>query len=499
MKTTKAIRNIFFGLSIFTFAVFLLGLFHRTIHYDEPILAEQVLSFQNLGFIKAELFDGMGKDWEVRQYHFHKFFIFSGVAVTKFFGFNIWVLRSLTFIFFIGLLVSLVAYLKTEKYHNKLIYPILFTVLLINITFFEYSFLFRPEIIIAAMGFFSFFLLHLFFKRKNSWLIIGSGTVAGLAAFTHLNGLSFIMTGGLLLLIHRKWKESFLFGTTAGLVTLFYFIDLNSFAELSAFWEQFRSDPNLNENDFKVLHAIGKILNEHMRFFWNLPTAAFSAVYIFCLVFNFSYFKKEHPILLWYHFILIACLAAIAQSKTIKYALVYYPFMVLIISISMHNFFIDRKFDRRFWIQTGLFVVYFVINFSAAILFMSKDTTNDLIKKNEIYSEHMLKENANVLTTASFYFNSYQKYNIHLILAYELLHEIYLQTPRSKEGFYDFARSRGNDYILLRNLPLNSNMLTLIEFDKLKEGMVNFGYRVIFKNEKVVILEKEDNGKEIDF
>jgi hypothetical protein len=100
-------------------------------------------------------------------------------------------------------------------------------------------------------------------------------------------------------------------------------------------------------------------------------------------------------------------------------------------------------------------------------------------------------KDAKVLTTGSFYFNGYQNYTVHLILAYELLHEVYLKTPRSKEGFYKFANEHKNDYILLRNRTRNSNMLSLLEFDSLQQGVVNFGYKVVFKNDEVVILERE--------
>ncbi len=493
MKSHRSIQLIIFTIFIVIAVSFLFGLYFRTIHVDEPILAEQVQSYQKLGFVKAVLFDGMGKGWEIRQYHFHKFFILLGATVSDIFGFNIWILRVIPLLFFIGLIFLLFKYLKINKAQSQELFLIALIVLLVNFTVFEYAFLFRPEIIIATLGFLSFLLLHQFIQSKKVWLAIGSGAVAGLCAFTHLNGLSFILAGGLFLLVLSKWKGAFLFGISAGLVAVLYFFDLNNFAELSAFWEQFRSDPNLNENDFKVLHAIVKIFNEHMRFFWNLPTTAFSVLYLFCLISNFSFFKKEHSTLLWYHLILIVCLSALAQSKTIKYGLIYCPFIILIISISLNKVFANKKISIRSWLQLSVFAIYFLINFGTSIRFMAKDSTNYLIKNNEAYEKYLIKENSSVLTTSSFYFNTYQKYTVHLILAYELLHEIYLKSPRTIEGFYKFAKEQNNDYILLRNRPHNSNMLTLLDFDNLKEGNINFGYEVILKNEEVVILENIEN------
>jgi len=107
MKSHRSIQLIIFALFIVAAVSFLFGLYYRTIHVDEPILAEQVQSYQKLGFVKAELFDGMGKDWELRQYHFHKFFILLAATFSDIFGFNIWVLRLVPLLFFIGLIFSL--------------------------------------------------------------------------------------------------------------------------------------------------------------------------------------------------------------------------------------------------------------------------------------------------------------------------------------------------------------------------------------------------------
>ena len=197
MRKSRRIQLIIFALFIIAAVSFLFGLYFRTIHGDEPILAEQVLSFQKLGFVKAELFDGMGKGWELRQYHFHKFFILLGVLVTKIFGFNIWVLRLVSLFSFIGLIFLFFKYLKTIKAESKHLFVIAMIVLLANFTVFEYAFLFRPEIMIATLGFLSFLLLHQFIQSEKIWLLIGSGAVAGFCAFTHLNGLSFILTGSL--------------------------------------------------------------------------------------------------------------------------------------------------------------------------------------------------------------------------------------------------------------------------------------------------------------
>jgi hypothetical protein len=465
-------------------------LYFRSINGDEVILAEQVLSLQKFGFVKAELFDGMGKGWEIRQYHFHKFFILLSAFISSIFGFNIWILRVIPLLFFIGLIFLLFRYLKNKNLESKLILGATLIVLLACFTITEYAFLFRPEIIVASLGFLSFLLLYQFIQSDNIWLCIGSGAVAGLATFTHLNGASYIMAGGLLLLINSRWKGAFLFGLSATLISLLYFYDLNDIAELTAFWEQFRSDPNLSESDFKIFHAFIKVFNEHMRFFWNVPTAGFSLLYLFCLITNFSYFKKNHSTLLWYHFILIGCLSAIAQSKTIKYGLIYYPFMVLVISIAINRYFTKSNNNNQSWLQLSLLAIYFFTNIGFTIWSMTGDSTNYLVKKNAEYADYMPKKDANVLTTERFYFDSYQNYTVHLILAYNLLHEIYLKTPRSKEGFYNFAKKQHNDYILLRNLPINKNMHSLLDFDNLQQGTINFDYRVIFKDNDVVIMER---------
>ncbi len=495
MSSYRNLHLILFVFFTIALVSFLLGLYFRTINGDEVILAEQVLSLQKLGFVKAELFDGMGKGWEIRQYHYHKLFILLGVLFSSIFDFNIWILRVIPLLFFIGMVVLLFKYLQIKNLQTNLIFAIILLVLLVNFTVFEFAFLFRPEIIVSALGLLSFILLHQFIQNGNNWLCIGSGAIAGLAAFTHLNGISYIMAGGLLLLILSKWKHAFLFGIPAGLITLLYFYDLNNLAELNAFWQQFQTDPNLGENDFKIIHAFLKIVNEHMRFFWNPPTAAFSLLYLVCLISNFSYFKKEHSTLLWYHLILIGCLSAIAQSKTIKYGLIYYPFMVLIISISLNRVFTKHNFKTKSWLQMSVLALYFFMNFGYAIWYMTGDSTSHLIAKNNIYADYMPKKEAKVLANGSFYFNSYKNYTVHLILAYELLHEIYLKTPTSKEGFYKFAKEQNNDYILLRNHKFHSNMLSLLDFDELQNGAINHGYRVIFKNNEVVIMERVmDNG-----
>ncbi len=473
-------------LIILSTSLLLISFIRIAINGDEGIIAEHSYWFNKLGFVKSKMYEGMNAGWEIRQYHFHKLFVFTGALVIRVFGVSLYALRSISLLFLVLAIGFMFKYSKENANQEQYLPGFLLSVILLiaNYNFVKFGVIFRPETMLMALGFVSFYFIDSGIKKQRYSYMIFAAILAGLGVYTHLNGVCFVFAGFMVLAVNKKYGFAVLFGAVSSMVSLLYFADIASIAELKAFWQQFTHDPNLTNSD--LLNPFIKLVTEQSRFFWNPTMSLFTILTIVSLVLNFKMLRKAHGTLLLYLLLLVVGLALFSHGKTLKYGLVYFPFMVLITGVSLPGI-IQFSGIKKYAIAV-LFAAFFVTN-TGSILSDILHSTNS-IKRNELKSSFMPAKQVNVLGNEIFFFNQIENYTIHIRLAFSLLYEKYYQRTPTKEDFFAFATKGNNRYIIADKQEDTEEFLNLVEFEQIREGDVLFTYRVIRKTNDFIIFEK---------
>lgn len=489
MQTGKffTIRRSLLFMVILSAILLLLSFFRIVVHGDEGIIAEHSYWFNKLGYVKSEMFQGMNTGWEIRQYHFHKLFVFTGAFFIRLFGVSLFALRSISLLFLILAIGFIFKYSKENSNQQPYLPGFFLSVILLfaNYNLVESGVIFRPETMLMALGFVSFYFIDKGLKESGYSYVIIAAVIAGLGVYTHLNGVCFVFAGFGVLALNKKYGAAFLFGTVSSIVSLLYFADIASVDELIAFWQQFTNDPNLTNSD--LLNPFIKLVNEQSRFFWNPTMSLFTILTIISLILNFKMLKKVHGSLLLYLLLLVVGLAIFSHGKTLKYGLVYFPFMALITGLSLPG--IVKFSGIKKYTVAIVFAAFFIANTASLIANILHSTNR--VKRNELKSMFMPVKQVNILGNENFFFNQIENYSIHIRLAFSLLYEKYYKRTPTKEDFFDFARQGDNRYIIADKLEDTDEFLKLIEFETIREGDVMYNYRVIRKSDDFVIFEKE--------
>jgi len=465
---------------------YLSSFYHRYTNEDEAIIASHSYFFNKLGYVKCDIYAGYGQNWEIRQYHYHKLFVLMGALFMNIFGFNIYSFRS------VSLLFAIIFFLYTWLYTLKFIKDrppgkylvILISLLLFNSLFFDHSFMFRPEIMLMAIGFGSFYYLKVGLENQKIQFIILAGILAGLATFTHLNGLIYCCAGLFLLLWRKRYQYAIVFSLFAGIFSLLYFFDIHSLEELNALYIQFITDPNIVDKPSMII----SLLNEQMRFFWSPAECIFSALFFLSLWFGFKRIKAQHTDLLIYLIALVVSLGLLAHGKTTKYALNYYPYMALVIVSFIFQLNEFRKPIRLIFF--GLILIYIGIHgfFNIDLI---RHRIN--IEANSTYIAGLLPEkNVKISAPSVFVFNQITNFTIRGEIAfwhhYAVFHRGVKETTKE---YFSFAKEHGDKYVVIDKKTNALPYLVKENFDRLNPGDTLYGFKLILKKENRIFIFKD--------
>lgn len=460
--------------------------FFGEINGDEAMIAEHAYSFSKSGIVQSELFEGMGIGWAERQYHYHKFFVIMGAVVQLIAGNNIFALRLIPLIFLLITFLLAYNYLKrtAESHANGFLWFIV--LFLTNAVFFDYGLIFRPEVTVMAFGFTAFYLLDKGLKNLKPAMIYPAAVSAGFSAFTHLNGLSFIFAGFILLLVRKKYKHAIGFGALAALTAGLYFFDLTTMAELQSYWQQFSNDPNLSREDFSLLTPFIKLLGEQQRFLWNLPSMAFTLLLVVSLVGCFRLLREHHFNLLVFFLALIIGLAGLSHGKTIKYGILYHPYIFLIISISLRNFYNMTSAKRRILVVALAF--FMMVNTVSIGLHISRSQYS-MSRINRI-TAHIDSKGVKLMGHEFLYFAPEKEFKLTSPLSFQYLYQKYIRRKPDAEDYMRFAREHGHQYVLHDMVRDSRYIRRLFNLESIMLGQRFFGYRVIIKNKEYILFER---------
>ncbi|MGE5317548.1 MAG: ArnT family glycosyltransferase [Chloroflexota bacterium] len=353
MDFYKLVKPIIAGIII----LFIFSLLYRMPDIDDGWIGEHAYWLSELGYVKSELMHGITKQ-EIRHIAHHKLFTINGAAFIKLFGFSLYTLKSVSLMWALVFVAIFFNYVRRKLgFKAAWLAILLFTV---NALVFQYSFVYRPEIMVMTLGFVSFMFLEKYLNDKRLWLLTISGIAAGLAAAAHLNGLIFIGAGFLTLVWQRRFKASMLFGlfTIPGFAVYFY--DFTREFNFKFWFYQVSEAPSFHASEVMPtsIQYFLKILSEHLRFFHSPKEIIMSLLLIFSIILNFKALKTK-TIYLHYLFLIVVILSFITAHTTSKYLLLHVPLITLIILPAVMRLFdkeivASRYFSKKFILNTGI-------------------------------------------------------------------------------------------------------------------------------------------------
>ena len=424
-------------------SLFLASLYRRIMHVDDAWLAEYAYWLYKTGHVKSELFRGF-EQYENQIFVCHKLFLIQGAALIKHFGFNLYVLKSVSLFYSVWVFIFVYAYLKkvVEKRELMAYFLVFLAIFLPNPCFFLYAFVFRPEVNVVAFGLVSFYFLNEGLNNSKLMHIIFSAFFAGMAVLTHLNGVIFLSAGLLVLLTEKHFKYTVVFGLVGAFTSAFYFYDISP-NDVDIFLKQLKNDPALENSNFNWYSYAVNILKEHERFFHSPKEIIFSVLLIFVVWFNFDFLKARHKRLLLFTCFLVLSLAIIAHGKTSKYILIYLPFLCLLIVFGLGNM---KQNGFKNSLFTFLLAFYFVGSSIQNSILIRWNTPN-LSDQTRLVMKSIPK-GTKVLTPIGFIFNEISNYQIQGLHVYRFFEDRGLYFEKKFDPFLISAHFQ-NAYIVM--------------------------------------------------
>ena len=342
--------------------------------------------------------------------------------------------------------------------------------------------------------FVSFIFLEKYIEEKSRWIyLLLAGIFAGLSAATHLNALAVMASGFILLLWNGKWKGAFLYSLGALLTFSIYFFDFKSGYGVSYWLYQYFESPSVDDpaRSGVLLYFVWNLLDEHMRFFHNPEIIGFSLLVLFALFGGFKYLNTRYKNMLRFVFLLFFFIALISTHKSRQYILVYFPFLVIFITVLFDKI-LNRDFEGIVFFQKKWTRITFLILVASFIgigfyynLMLSIPKFNT--KVHHEITEKYIKENpsdVNIIAPMIFIFNEIKNYGrIHGEITYMELQKF--DSTIYYNGFLKKADEYEIDYIYLS--PVYRNGLGM---DDLRKGEELGGFKVLEENHEMILLKK---------
>lgn len=410
---SMSLKKRILGLYLPTFCAFLFlfiySCFRRNINIDDAWLGEPAFWLAKTGILKSEML----RDWqnaEIRLFFTHKLWVVSGAYVVKFFGYGVTQLKSLSALYYLLFLTSWVFFLKKQKSSSDLIW--IFLILTIsNSLFFEYSFIFRPDIAVAFYCSLLFFTLFAYEKNNDIKTLILAGVIGAITLGHHLNGVIVIGAGVVTLVFRRKYKEMILFGLISSLGFALLLYDIRSMDELHQAMQQLGSTQDMR-GDKSAWHFLFNLLDEQRRYLHSPREISMTLLLLACVWSMGKKLYRDNRTLVIYTASLMFWLALVSHGKTSKYLLIPAPMFLYMMSMS-----ITQNFKDRYKLLGIPIALYFVFQ-TIAVLPISLDKEN----RDETYSElaQDLPLQINMLGPMEGAFWAWEKYRYQSLEVYEV-------------------------------------------------------------------------------
>lgn len=419
----------------------LASLYHRSVYIDDAWLGERAYWLAREGAVRSELFRGV-LDYGERMFVFHKLFALVGAAFIQLFGWSLYVLKSVSlasFLVFLGLL-----WRYCRRFATREVFAVTTLILLAHGLVGRHIFIYRPAMMLMAVGFGSFLLLRSFLEDGRRGALVGGAVLAGLCVLTHLNGLMFIAAGTVLLLVRRRPRPAVAFALVASAVAALYFADAALAGRVPTVWRQLLTDPMLVQRFPDAGSRLSGVLTEHQRYFHSRAEITFSVLVLVVLFVTARLTEVRKSPLVPFAIALAASLAVLAPDKQAYYAIPILPYLVLIAADGLVLGLPKVGRAGRVVVVT-LFWVY--VSNGAIHLGQIIATNEDTAPRNRALASH-LEPGATVVATLPFVFDEIENRTVLGLESY-WVRSAYGRHPIPPDDLFADARRRGARYVIM--------------------------------------------------
>lgn len=477
--------------------LYVISLFFREANVDDAWIGEQVYWLNKDGQVKNVLMKNYYHN-ESGLKIYHKGFVFAGLLMVKSFGFSLMSLKSLSLAMLIIFLAVFYYYLVIYKHYVKPKYFlfILFLILLEG-HIYEYSFVFRPELMLMLFGFISFMFMEFYLngsKYKNIFAFI-SILFASASLLIHLNGIIIIIATSVLLIRNKKIKPLIVLALGSLIALAFNFWHLESLNDFTLWLQHmlnYQSNNTSTDYYSKIISLLMNPVNEQMRYLHSPKEVILSLILLVSVFAEYSLGKNKDKNLLAFLFSLIISLTIISPSKSAKYLIPLIPFISILFIKNIILYWRvkeDKVIIPHKFISSSLSVIL--------ILFVCISIIYDVsfsFKKNETEKYSQISEDiignssakSSILAPMTFIFEEMDNYKeIVGLMSYN-------ERAKTEEGFYSYdffkrAEKEGFNYIIL-----NENYINKFGLKNLLAKNNSGNYTTIGSLDGLVVLEHQN-------
>lgn len=474
----------YFGFLFLFFYAF--SLHNRILNIDDPWLAELSYWIGKVGYARSTLWTGIN-GYEIIDVNYHKLFVLTGTLFMKLFGFSLSVFKSVGLFYYLIFLVGFWYYfrLRNKDFTKEDFLIAVFLLWSTNLVF-NYSFVFRPEIAIMALGFWGFIYFRKAILTTDNGFLFIAGIFFGLCICLHLKGLVYVLTSGAyLVLFSRKVKQllSLSIGCVVGVLP--YFWDINSWQRLQIWQKQINNNPVVVGMPKSIFWYLLKPLEEHKRFFHQEHEIAFSLLFFVALIMFYRPIRDYLKIEIRFLLLTVFFMGLTSHSMTDKSLLLYYPFMVMTIVTAIK---VMPKNTKSIKI---LLVLSLLVNMAMNIRIVKESV--DVAARSQIAADQIGKKNIKVMADISFIFNQIENFEIYSANNYTFVCSFYTHEKPTMDKYFEYVDRFGVDYIVLDRIVMSGEQEELFKEVDFSEGVVFRGFLVKYNRDGITVLERRIN------
>jgi hypothetical protein len=419
----------------------LASLVHRSVYIDDAWLGERAWWLAREGVVRSELF-GDVLDYGERMFVFHKLFALSGAVFIGLFGWSLYTLKAVSLVSFAGFLALLWPYCR--RFEARGVFAVTTLILLAHGLVARHVFIYRPEIMLMAIGFGSFALLRSFLEDGRRGALLGGAVLAGLCVLTHLNGLTFIAAGVFLLLVRRGPRPAVMFGLVASAVGALYLADAALVGKVPTLWRQLLTDPMLVQRFPDAGSRLTGLLSEHQRYFHSRAEIAFSVLVVVVLAVTGRATELRKSPLVPFALALAGSLAVLAPDKQAYYAIPILPYLALLTAEGL-----VLGMPRVGRASRGVALTVFWVYVANGAVHLGRIIANneDAATRNHALASH-IDPGATVVATLPFIFDEIENRTVLGLESY-WVKSAYGRHPIPPDELFADARRRGARYIIM--------------------------------------------------
>ena len=450
-------------------------LIERRENYDDAWFGELAYFLATEGVIRSDLFADM-LGWEEQVLMTHKLLVVLTALWIKIWGFSLWTVKTVALPFVALQVFLFYRYCRQSWMLCALLYLTCGVIV-------RYTFVSRPEIAMAALGFLSWQSLQQFREHGGIRWILLAGISAGATALFHMQGALFMLAGAVWLLWARQLRGTFIYSAVAFCTFLLYFADVVYYDAWDAYFFQIANDPattalrSFSEKLFNLAN-IPKIML-HSGGETPLTLVMFGCFFL-------RWKSRLHASdLEKYLLVLALCFAVLANRVVHEYLILFVPFMIAFSAETLYRVASARGsgdaaiFPKTVRWMNVLVILYLIagLAYDGKLVFRNLQA-EPLADRNAKLSQLVGDEPTTVIAPISFIFGNIERHHI-IGLSYYHHYNRYHAERLTSEVFFEDAIRKGARFVIFERNPITAEYRPP---ENLPEVMA--GYRLIHRDER---------------